>query len=393
MQIEHATAVVLAFAATVFLAALAAHPRLRALEERLGLSVLVVTGVPFLLLGLFYASPSVGVLDDALLADLRPLFDFALGWIGFSVGARLDVRRLESLPNDLSTAVAYTAAVPMVFTAAIAAPMLLALGVFQGSGFVRDVIVLAASAAASAPPRTHQLSPTLRAVTDVDEVVSLIALALVTLWFRPDAQVTSWILPISGWTLVLLGVGSLLGVVTHVLLRGGHDDGERIALLVGSVALTAGIAGYLALSVPVVCALAGATLVNLPLREDDHLAELLPWVERPLYLLLMVVIGARWDPWAWQGLALAAAFAIGRIGGKLLGVRLAAAESLPGEQPARVAATLLPQSPIAVVVIVAATASWFGDPPPAAQWAVTAVIVGSLLSEIAAGVANRRVIA
>jgi hypothetical protein len=384
MPIDRATAIVLTLSATMALAVLAAHPRVRALEERLGLSVLAVTGLPFLVLGLLYAAPAVGVLDAALLDDLRPAFDFALGWIGFSVGARLDVRRLEALPAEFATAVAYTAAVPMLLTAAIAAPILFALGATQGTGLVRDVIVLAASAAASAPARVQRLSPMLRAVTDVDEVLSLVLLGSVTLWFRPDAAITSWVLPTSGWALVLLGLGTMLGVLTHVLLRGGHDAAERIALLVGAVALTAGIAGYLALSIPVVCALAGAILVNLPVSDDDRLSDLLPWVERPLYLMLLVVVGASWDPWHWQGLALAAAFVLGRVGGKLIGVRVAARGPLRADEPSLVATTLIPQSPIAIVVIVAATSSWYGEPPPAAHWAITAVILGSLVAEVIA---------
>lgn len=380
---------VVALAATLALAVLAAHPKVRAWEERFGLSFVSTSGVPFLLLGVLYAAPGVGVLHDRLLADLRPAFDFALGWIGFSVGSRLDVRRLESLPSSFPTVVALTALIPMALTVAFAAPLLVYFGLTSGSGLVRDLIVLAACAAASGSARLRGVSASLRAVTDVDELASLGLLALVTIWFRPDAAGTMWVLPPSGWLLALLGVGTLLGVLTHLLLRGGHDDAERVALLVGAVALSAGIAGYLALSVPVVCALAGATLVNLPLSESDRLSSALVWVERPLYFMLLMVVGAAWKPWGWEGFALAFAFAAGRIVGKIAGASFATrAGALPDNLRLAVG-TLLPQSPIAVVVIVAAAATWFGELPDAAHWAITAVIVGSLLAEVAARVAFR----
>lgn len=374
---------VLALAATVALAVLAANPRVRAWEDRLGLGFVATTGVPFLLLGAFYAAPGVEVLHDGLLADLRPAFDFALGWIGFSVGARLEVRRLEALPATFPSAVALTAIVPMLVTAAVGAPVLLGLGLTSGNGLVRDLIVLAASAAASGSARARGPSASLRAVTDVDETASLVLLAMVTIWFRPEVSGAQWVMPPSGWLLALLGLGTLLGVLTHLLLRGAHDDAEQVALLVGAVALSAGIAGYLALSVPVVCALAGATLVNLPIRQGDRLASALAWVERPLYSMLLMVVGAAWDPWGWEGIALAVAFAVGRIGGKLLGTYLASRLGALPDDRRLIASTLLPQSPIAVVVIVAAAATWSGDVPAAAQWAITAVIVGSLVAELA----------
>ena len=115
------------------------------------------------------------------------------------------------------------------------------------------------------------------------------------------------------------GLGGALGIVSYVLLRGARNAAEELALLLGAVALSAGVAGYLALSVPVICAIAGALMANLPMRDLEGLRATLAMVERPIYLIFLLVVGAAWRPGEWQGWVLAPAFVLARVAGKRLG--------------------------------------------------------------------------
>lgn len=105
--------VTFALAGAAGLAFLATNERVRAFEERLGLSVIASSGLPFLLLGALLASGPVGLLAEPVLEDLRPAFEFGLGWIGFLIGMRLDIRRLDALPATFSGVVATTSVLPM----------------------------------------------------------------------------------------------------------------------------------------------------------------------------------------------------------------------------------------------------------------------------------------
>jgi hypothetical protein len=386
--------VVIGLAIALALAVLGAHPKVRALERRLGVTVLISAGIPFLAMGAIFRLPQVGVLTDDILIDLKPAFEFGLGWIGFAVGMQFDVSSLDNIPEGGGSVIAIETIVPMVTTAALCAIAFLNLGVpFSNVDFARDALVLAACAAPSAAISAEVWSPRigiraarlLEEITRVDQVVALVVLGVVAIFFRPPGEATLWKLPsASAWLLVSLGLGVVLGIVTYVLVRGAKNASEELALLLGAVALSAGMAGYLALSVPVVCAIAGALLANLPMRDKRGLAKVLIDVERPLYLIFLVVVGASWRPGEWQGWVIAPAFVLGRVAGKRLGAiwarRLGAHPDLPSAR--RLAILLAPQSPISVVAIVSAATLYHGDHEDRVRWAINAVIIGGVLTEL-----------
>ena len=388
---------VLALAVAIVLAAAAAHPRVRRLERTRGLTVFLASGLPFLLFGALLTWPRVGVLTPNIIRDLQPAYVFGLGWIGFIVGIDFDIRRLSRLPGSLAPVIALFASIPMVVTGIVCALVLLALEVVPGSGLMRDVLLLAACAGASAPGRLGTLlgrgtgaGRLIVAVTRIDQVAALVVLAFASILFRFEIGQTSWLLPRSAWLLVTLGLGTLFGLLAYVLTLRIEDRTEEIALLVGAVALASGAASYLKLPVPVLTALAGALLVNLPLASPGRLRNFLRDVERPLYLLFLFVVGASWRPNEWQGWVLALAFLAARAYGKFLAAQWAHRIGPPElPPPARLATALLPESPIAIVVIFSA-ATLSGAPPGPVRWAINAVIVGSMATDVLAQFLQRR---
>lgn len=392
--------VVLGLAFALGLAVLLAHPKVRALERRLGVTVLVSAGLPFLAMGAIFRLDDVGVLTDEILQDLQPAFEFGLGWVGFVVGMQFDIRRLDRMPARIGPVVAIETLVPVIATAVVCSLAFIGLGVpWQHVDFARDALILAACAAPSAPIAVELLAKRLgerparlvEKITIIDEIVALAGLGIVAIFFRPAASATLWVLPASAWLLVTLGLGGILGIVTYVLIRGAQNAAEELAMLLGSVALSAGIAGYLALSVPVVCAIAGALLANLPMRDAEGFKKILHDVERPLYLIFLLVVGASWRPAEWQGWIIAPAFVFARVVGKRLGAiwaKRVATEDLPSARALSLA--LLPQSPITIVAIVSAATLYRGANLDRIRWAINAVILGGVLTEIVVRILERR---
>jgi len=388
--------VVVAVAVVAALAVLGAHPRILRWERRFGLTVLASSGFPFLLLGLIFRE--LGVLTTNVLADLRPLFEFGLGWIGLTIGSSLDLRRFDRLSSSLAPIIALVSFLPIVFAAIACSLTLIWLGVVPGRGLVRDALILMACAAVSAPANLELLLSKWKGakslvleVTRIDQLAALAILGFVAIMFRPDRTITLWHLPRSGWFLMTLGLGALLGIVIYLLVRNTKDRTEELALLVGAVALASGMAGYLALSVAVVCALAGAVMRNFPTPNTDRIVTTLSRVERPLYFLFLFVVGAAWRPDEWQGWALAIVFALSRGYGKVAAVRLSRMldKDLPDWKPFAVA--LLPESTIAIVVLFSATAIDGAGASAPVRWAINAVLVGSVLTEVAVQTYQRRI--
>lgn len=387
---------ILGLAVAVAFAVVGALPPVRRWERRVGLSVLTAAGVPMLLLG--YAFHAFHVISPRTLIDLRPVYEFGLGWLGMVVGMQMNIRRFDQFPPWFTTVVAVLTIPPTLLAAGACALALVALGIFPGAGFMRDTIVLAACAAVSAPANLPLLlrnsepgtADIIRGVTRLDQLAAFALLALAATLFRPAVTVGLWRLPRSGWFLVTVGVGFLVGVVMYLLIRQVDSRTEELSLILGALALAAGTAGYLALSVPVVCALAGTVIANVPYRDRARLEAMLSEVERPIYLLMLFLVGTGWRPLEWQGWLLGVIFASARGYGKLLGARAAvrvSGQELPDART--VALSLLPESAIAILVIFT-LATFHGEAPAAVRWGINAVIVGSVLTEIFVQVRQRR---
>jgi hypothetical protein len=381
--------VVLGLALALALVVFAAHPKIRKWEQRLGVTLLLATGLPFLLLGAVFHLDAVGILTDNVLHDLRPAFEFGLGWIGFVVGMRFEVRRLDRFPVGLGPAIVAQAVSPMVVTGIVGGLFLYGIGLTLDRELTLYSLLLAACAAASAPVSIaglvfsygQKVASLIEEITALDEVAALAVLALLAFIERPQVE-TAWVLPASAWFLLSLGLGTLLGVLVYLLVRGARNEAEEICFLMGGVALSAGVAGYLSLSIPVTCALAGALLTNLPLSDRAGLDALLISVERPLYLIFLLVVGASWYPWDWQGWALGLLFVLARFLGKLIGSFWAKRVGPPELPPTyALSVALFPQSPIAIVVIISA-ANFFPLDPTITHWIIHAVLLAGILTDI-----------
>ena len=306
----------------------AAHPLVRKLERRLGLTVLLSSGLPFLAMGVVCHLPAVGVLTDDVVKDVRPVLEFGLGWLGFVVGMQFDVRELDGMPPKTGTVVVAESAVPFVLVAVVCFVARVALdpylvpedllvrrAYFFGAGggeALRDALALGACAAPAAPVSAVAIARSAGSVaaqivgrvTALNDVAGVIVIGLICAYFRPGDAHSTWQLPHIAWLFVTFGMGGTLGILTYVLVRSANTAAEEMALLLGAVGISAGLSGFLGISPLVTCAIAGALLTNLPHKGLTRLKQTMLQVERPLYLIFLLVAGALWDPRAWQGWAL-----------------------------------------------------------------------------------------
>lgn len=389
--------VVIGLAIAVLAAVITAHPRLQRWERSLGLSIFSASGLSLLLLG--YGFAYFGILTAGVVRDLRPVYEFALGWIGFAVGMQMSLERLDRMPPSLTRLAVLVTLPSIVLTAVACGLTLLALGVLPGYGLVRDVLALSACAAVSAPANLKLLlrrynggvRELIATIPQLDQIAALAFLALLATLFRPPRSVGLWVLPRSGWFLVTVGIGFLLGIFVYLLIRRVSDRAQELSLVLGGIAMAAGVAGHLALSVPVIGALAGAVIANAPYPHRERLQATLSGAERTIYLLILFFVGINWRPGEWQGWLLGGVFALARGYGKLAGARLAVRSAELEVRDARaVTVALLPESAMAIVVIFSMATLHGETLMREVGWAINAVIVGSLLTEGAVQYLQRR---
>jgi len=165
------------------------------------------------------------------------------------------------------------------------------------------------------------------------------------------------------------------------MVRVPRSNAEFLAVVLGAIAFASGLAGYLKLSPIVICFLAGVLVTNFPNEQRENIFRILNHLERPVHLLFLIIAGALWDVSDWRGWVLVPLFVVGRVAGKYAGViasKTAVGALLPSgfaDQRQLVA----PMSGLSIALVIS-VGSLYAD--TGLTWVVTAVIGGSILSEI-----------
>jgi hypothetical protein len=384
------------------LAYIGGHPKVRQVEKMLGVSQVITAGFPFVVLGILTRLPKVGILTDKVLTDLEPLLLLSLGWIGFFVGFRCDAQMLSELPRAIGRMIFGRVAV--VFTIIAAASALLFVGTaligesVLSMTFLRDAIILGTAGALTShyTPRLllargcdEASIAMVKRVARLQELAGIIGLLFVCAYFRPQGGGVSWQLPGTAWLLLTLGLGTVFGIIIYIiLLRDPASQVEAMLLLLGSVAFAAGMAATLRLSPVVVCFFVGLLLANFPGDYKERVTETLTRLERPIYLLFLLVVGAHWRLQDWRGWALLAVFVPARFMGNYLGTRLAkVAAHIPLSEAAQNALVVSPLGSLSIAIVI--NAQLLYPEGGTIQALVTAIVGGAIATEIVVQLATR----
>jgi hypothetical protein len=380
--------VILALVLIVALAYVGGHPRVRRLEERLRISHVVTAGFPFIVLGLVARHPSVGILSDSILDEIRPILPFGLGWIGLAMGFRFDARDVDRPPTHVGQTFILVTALPFVLTFTVCG---LLLYFSAGTGepvHLRFALILAVASVLSGSstpllPRGNGDSVAVDRTTRViqlEQLAAVIGLSLVAAFFRPTGVIVAWQLPGMAWIFVTLGMSAVLAVVAYVTLAVVGSRAEVMLVVLGVISFSSGMASYLNIPATVVCFVVGFMLGNAPGSHKAQLRETLARLEGPIYLVFLFLAGAHWRLGAVEGWALLAAFVATRALGKQLGVAVLTwrtHDEVPLEE--RRALALSPMGALAIAIAVSAQDLF---PGVESSWVMTAVIGGAIVNEV-----------
>jgi hypothetical protein len=386
---QQVTRSVLGFVILLVLAYLAGHQKLAALEDRLHVGSTTLTGFLFVLLGLLAATGTVKVLTSTVIQALAPIVPFCLGWVGFRHGFGYDRELLLQPPaaSGVLTSMAFPVLLALggaVALVAAASPDLLKQDVVW-----RDLAVFALACGTTALAPIQRLErlwagriPAGRLVgfVKMEHLGGIALLMLLAVYFRPEGSVVAWQLPGSAWLFIVFGLGASMGVLSWSLFRTTPGGPPFIVILLGSVALCAGMASFLRLAVIPVCFIAGLIVASLPGESKDQVRAVLDKMQRPTVYFLMIIAGALWKPTAWQGWALLGVFLAARLAGNRIAIAFIG-RWMPAEVSVdeRRALSYAPTGALSIAIVLSARDLY---PDSHVPYTLTAVIMGALLGEV-----------
>ncbi|HEY4058035.1 MAG TPA: hypothetical protein VGM39_15580 [Kofleriaceae bacterium] len=393
--------IVVGLVALMVLAYLGGNRRVVKFQERLGIAGVITAGFPFVALGVIARDPHVGIHTPDVIKQLLPVLQFGLGWVGFIIGAQLDIRVLDRVPKGTAYLFLLEAMGPFTVTVACVGGAMIWFATddaipmsWRDAALWRDLVLLGAAAAMTAPRKFRGFAT--RAWNEnrgvdillgqLDEIIGVVGLLFISAYFRLGDTGT-WQLPDTAWLFVALGLGVAAGVVIFVMVRVPSSNAEFLAVVLGGIAFASGLAAYLHLSPTVTCFIAGVLVTNFPNEQRADVFKILRQLERPVHLLFLIVAGAVWEVGDWHGWALAPVFVLARIAGKYAGViasRTAVGSLLPAGFADR-RQLVSPMSGLSITLVISVASLYVATSTamdPGLAWIVTAVIGGSILNEI-----------
>ncbi len=285
-------------------------------------------GSEFLFLGLLLGPAFWNLLDAETLQGLEPLSALLLGWVGLLFGFQFEASKLRRFPLEYVAAAGIQSGVTAVIVYLGAA---CALAVYLPPGTALQpaiALTLAAAAAATAQTGLALLDPAtasrhrstvhlLSYISGIDGIVCIAVFALAFVHPPHPSASPGW-LQLRGGPLITLAGGAMVILIYVLLLSRRREDNDLVLVVMGMAIIASGTASVLGFS-PLICNfVVGAFIVNLS-REKERIFQVILNVEKPVYLLMLVLLGARWrldSPWL---LVWAAGFCFCRLMGKWLG--------------------------------------------------------------------------
>jgi hypothetical protein len=353
----------------------------------------IVSAGPMLLLaGVLVGPAGLSLLSTELLDDIAPLLVFALGWLGFLLGFQLPLKVVFLIPGRSwlaggGQALATTLVTGAFLTVVAAAGWLVhlneetAIGIALCAG-VSSPVALSILRRDSDNPRSMMW---LELMASIDNV-AIILFTMVVMGLYHTVGADAAVAEQLSWVVAPVGLGLIVGLIIESFFRSQASKDELLLLGLGSITFAAGIAAYLQLSPLVVCFFAGMLVRNVPNHRIRLLEEVLYQLERPMYFLLLFILGIAAPAAPGAGLVtVAIVVAVVRaamkiLGGEVIRRSVAGADSRKGTRWSA-GVGLLMQGGLAAALAVDAALRL---PPEQGQVLVFVVVTCVLLSDLVA---------
>ncbi len=312
------------------------------------------------------------VTTEAIGAKLNHFTQIALMLIAFGIGEHLEVGKLRQHAKSVSflgVAESIGAFFAVVLGVALVAPLVVPTAAGWGErDFIALALLLGAIAVATAPASTLHvtrevkasgpLTATLLSVVAVDNglAIMLFGLAVAAVHNLTGTASSTFLVALAlsvGEILFSLLMGVVTGLLIDGIVRRLRQRGEMLTVGLALLLLCGELARVMGFSPLLAGMAAGFTIVNRDYR-DVRLFRVLNSFETPIYVLFFTLAGAHLElsvlaVAGWLG----AAYFVMRVGGKMIGVALAArlVETAPVVRR-YLGVSLVPQAGVAIGLII-----------------------------------------
>lgn len=246
----------------------------------------------FIVIGLILGS--AGVIPSATMESLRPVIDLALGFIGFTIGGELDLKKLFKGSKKLliiliCEAIGTFGVVTIVFQ------------LLFGELYIS--LIFGALASATAPAATvevireycaeGELTQVILYILALDDIIAVILFDFVITFASPQVvwSLLIFLTPLLEITFAFI-LGGSLGYALVKLEELFKDETEWLILTIASIILCTGVSQFFSISGILSNIALGITVENLSSQEFKRFEEKFEIILLPLFIGFFVLTGA-----------------------------------------------------------------------------------------------------
>ncbi len=300
-------------------------------QRRPLISGLIVSGIPYILIGVLLGPRVFDFLNTNIIGSLEPLVSLAIGWAGLLFGLQLRWRNVRRFPLNYILFTSTQSLITFFIIFLIMGITLHFLLPFQSNRKWEAVIILAALGSITAPlsiarlviekrPK-GRLTHLLQFVGSLDGFWGIIIAGFTIAVFHP--VVSQDIASKIQWIFLTILIGIAMGLFLRFLIRFRFSPEEIFLIVLGFVIFTSGVGFYLRLSPILLNMIAGVSLAQFR-RESDKVMRVIHAAEKPTYLFLLIFAGALWNFQFLREIIFILSFLIARFAGKYIGGWLSA---------------------------------------------------------------------
>jgi hypothetical protein len=296
-----------------------------------------VTTLAYLALGLALGGQGLGMLEQDMLDNLEPVVGLSLGWIGILFGLQFEIKRLRRFHPRFFGVTLFQSLFTVVTLGGV---MYLALGWFTSGGggsLWRALLLIATVGAISSPAETvlatlasggvkRKLARLVHYISSLDSFLPVVIFAFTVGLYH--SRTGGGIVSALEWTAVSALIGLALGLLFYSYARHRHSENELAMMIIAFTVFSGGIAAYLNLSSLFINVVLGVVLANL-LPTSERIFRVLVSRERPILIVLLVLVGANWIPFPQGRLVTVAALLAIYLAARVLGKAVSVAAARP----------------------------------------------------------------
>ncbi len=402
----------------------------------LGLQSIVLAGTEFIFIGLILGPHFSHVITKEALQQLTPILSLGLGWIGLLIGLQFNYRIIRRIPSSIWKTGALISLI--TFVVVFVCIYILRDSILQRfpptdninesifSPVVRITFCVLISFVATESTysvlalikrKTDARGDTIKTLELLSDIRTPMTIIGMGFWYSVChfSNLGKWLkhlhpgntsdvffsssnlsvheqtlsgfilhLPmLSGmlWLVVTILLGVVLGWMLHYLTSERLENREMLLLLSGSVIFSAGLGAYLHLSPLFVNFIMGATLANLPNFSLGRVSNTLMRMEKPFFVVFMIIVGALWPAISPAVIIFTALLFVSRLVGLYAGTNIAMAFFLKNDQTLkrRLGLAMLPQGGVAIALVIDFKLIY---PGPYSDLALGIVILSVILNQI-----------